>query len=216
MIQFNLLPDVKLEYLRTERTKRTVILISSLVGGVAFAIFLLLFTLVNVGQKQHLANLQKDIATDKKTLQEVPNIAKILTIQNQLNTLPGLHNKKPVTSRVLGFVQQLTPSGASISKLDIKWEENSMTIEGTADSLAVVNTMVDTIKFTEATVQASAVDNASPENKEPFTEVVLQTFAVSNSAGVKKPVTYTINFKYDPIIFSNDYVVSLAVNGGRQ
>lgn len=216
MIQFNLLPDVKLEYIRAERTKRTVMLISMLVGGVALTIFVLLFALVNVSQKGHLSNLQDDIAADKKTIQEVPNIAKILTVQNQLNTLPGLHDQKLVTSRVIGYVKQLTPAGANISNLNVKWEENTMTIEGNADSLAVVNTFVDTLKLTEATIQDTRVDNASPENKRPFSEVVLQTFSVSTTESGEKPVSYTIVCKYDPVIFSSNHAVSLAINGAEQ
>ena len=70
MIQFNLLPDIKLEYIKAKRMKRSVILISSVVGGSAFAIFILLFLVVNVAQKQHLSNLQADLDNDKKVLQE--------------------------------------------------------------------------------------------------------------------------------------------------
>ena len=63
MVQFNLLPDVKLEYLKTQKTKRTVLLGVISVTALAVFIFILLFLIVNVFQKQHLANLDKNIET---------------------------------------------------------------------------------------------------------------------------------------------------------
>jgi hypothetical protein len=95
MIQFNLLPDVKQQYIRAKRMKRTAIVVSFLVAASSVFVFVMLFLSVYVFQKKHIDNVNNDIQASVKTLKETPNLNKILTIQNQLNTLPSLHAQKP-------------------------------------------------------------------------------------------------------------------------
>lgn len=219
MIQFNLLPDIKLEYIKAQRTKRTVIFLSTIIAGAALALFIMLFLLVNVAQKQHLGNLQEDIDTSKKTLEQQPELGKILTIQNQLNSITGLHEQKPVASRVYTYIHQITPTEATIATLTVNFAEQTIQIEGNADSLAVVNKYVDTLKFT--TFNASPFDDNSnsetKSNAQAFSEVVLSEFSVDGTgqSGGKKPASYTIQLKYDPIIFSDASKVELIVPAGK-
>ncbi len=215
MIQFNLLPDVKLDYIKARRTKHTVIVLSSVISGSALALLVLMFLVVNVAQKQHLSSLNDDIESNKKSLQAKPELAKILTIQNQLNSLSGLHEQKPVVSRTFGYIQQVTPANASIDTVTINFAEQTISIEGAANALATVNTFVDTLKFT--TFTATATDQqaqSSPTNTPAFSEVVLGDFAVvTASAGLdpNKVATYSITLKYDPLIFSDANTVKLVV-----
>ncbi len=213
MIQFNLLPDVKLEYIKARKTKHAVLVMSTLVGSVAFTIFVLLFVVVNFAQKNHLSNVESDIASSKKELQSKEDLAKILTIQNQLNSLPGLHDQKPVATRVLGYVQQLTPKNISISSLDVNFADQTIQIEGSAESLATINTFVDTLKFTNYVTTDGQDSTKTSDPTEAFSEVVLASFGVngSNQGDKNKSASYTITFKYDPIIFQGDQNVSLQV-----
>lgn len=217
MIQFNLLPDIKLQYIKAQRTKRTVILLSTIVAGSALAIFVLMFLVVNVAQREHLGNLQKDIDTGKKELQSKQNLSEILTIQNQLNSLPGLHSKKPVATRVYSYIQQVTPQNVSISSLKVNFTEQTMEITGSADSLAAVNTYVDTLKFTTFKAQAADPDSGDSDTatNNAFSEVVLSNFGLSsgqNAAQGSKPASYTITLKYDAIIFDDSKTATLITN----
>jgi ABC-type lipoprotein release transport system permease subunit len=81
MIQLNLLPDVKIEYLRTNRNKRLVIGISLIVIVASIGILLLLASIVYGFQKKNLSDLNKDIATYNKQLKDTPELDKVLTIQ---------------------------------------------------------------------------------------------------------------------------------------
>ena len=215
MIQFNLLPDVKIEYIKARRTKRTVILSSVLVAGASVALFLLFFSVVNVAQKQHLKHLQSDIESSKKELQAKPDLAKILTIQNQLGSLPSLHQQKPVASRAFTYIQQLTPQKVSISDFTVNFTDQTIKIEGSADALASVNTFADTLKFTNFTLtdSQSTESNNTPTDLSPaFSEVVLSSFDVAKASQDKnKAITYTITLKYVPEIFSGDKVAKLQV-----
>lgn len=200
MTQFNLLPDVKLEYLRTQRLQRLVVSVSILAGAVALVVFLIMVLTVDVWQKKTISDLKGDIKTSSKQLQDTPGLNKILTIQNQLGALGSLHDAKPVTPRLFGFLSQVTPTDVTISNMSTDFTAYTMSISGDAPSLDAVNTFVDSLKFTKYTVTGSS-------DKTPaFSDVVLATFSRDNS-GAK----YNITLTYDPKIFSTASEVQLVV-----
>lgn len=201
MTQLNLLPDVKLEFLRSTRQKRLVVGISLLVAAASLAIVLILASIVYVIQKKSIGDLDTDIATYNKQLKDTPDLDKVLTIQNQLNSLPGLHDQKPVVSRLFGYLTQLTPAAASISQYDIDYAQNLMTIAGSAKSLDVANTFIDTLKFTDF-----KQGSTGGEQKKAFSNVVMSQFN-RNTSGA----TYTITLNYDPAIFNSSDTVTLVV-----
>ncbi len=198
MIQFNLLPDVKLEYIRAERMKRMVMTIAILIATAAVVISIGLYVLVNVVQKGHLANLDKDIKRDSAKLKSTPNLDKILTVQNQLVSLPTLHQKKPNSSRFIGYLAQLTPAEAHVSQTNLDFSTNTVTLDGTAKSLEIVNKFVDTLKFTKYTA------GDGTEQKPAFSAVVMTSFGVD-----EKGATYQLSFTFDPLVFDNTKTVTL-------
>ncbi len=200
MIQFNLLPDVKLQFIKARRAKRVVMVVSALASGVVLTIFIALFMVVRVFQKQHSDNLTKDIKRDSHQLQATPELNKILTVQNQLGSLPELHNKKPVVSRLFNYLTQITPTQVNISKLDIDFEANSINITGDTDNLSTVNKFIDTIKFTDFNTSDGSKKGKS------FSDVVLVNFGRND-----KGATYNIVLVFDPVIFDTASEVTLTV-----
>ncbi len=200
MIQFNLLPDVKLEFIRTRRMKRTVTGLAIIASGISLAIFITLFVVVHVVQRQHIDNLTKDIENGVAELKAIPDIDKVLTVQNQLGSLTPLHEDKPAASRVLNYLGQVTPAEASISTVSVNFEENTMSISGAAGSLVTVNKFADTLKFTTYVV------GDSTDQKPVFSEVVLSNFGVGEQGA-----SYQLDFKFDPEIFKNTQEVKLSV-----
>lgn len=199
MIQFNLLPDVKLEYVKAQRTKHTVISAAVISAASAFAVFLLLFLIVHVVQKVSLNNLNDDIKEYSAELSGTPDLPKILTIQNQLSALPNLHSAKPSASRAFTYIQQVTPTEVVINDLTIDYDNSTVSISGEAPSLDKVNTYVDTLKFT--TYDA---DEATGERA--FSDVVLTQFTKSPTGS-----TYTIGANFNPVIFDNTTEVELTI-----
>lgn len=199
MIQFNLLPDVKLEFIKARRNKRLVMLSASLVTAVSFTVVILLTTYVYGFQKTHLSNLSEEIERDSDEIKETPDIDKILAIQSQLGALPSLHEQKPVASRITEYISQLTPANASISRLEVNFAEMTMKFEGTANTLGTVNKFVDTLKFTEY---------KGEEDRKPraFSDVVLSSFGQEEDH-----TSYTIDLKFDMTIFAFSSDVSLSV-----
>jgi hypothetical protein len=201
MIQFNLLPDVKQQYIRAKRLKHSVILISLLAAAASLFVFVMLFLTVYVFQKTHLKNLDNDIQASTKTLKDTPNLTKILTIQNQLHNLPALHEQKPAASRLAGYFSQLTPTQVSIGELEVNFDEKTMVIKGGAEDLLSINKFVDSIKFTTL-VEAGN----EQKDRKPFSDVVLKEFTRNEDE-----TTYTLNLSFDPVIFDNTKTVSLTV-----
>ena len=200
MIQFNLLPDIKIQYLKAKRQKHVIVLVATIATLASLGIFILLLTTVFVLQKKNISDLNKDIKSSSEELKSVDDLNKILTVQNQLGALTGLHDEKVVSSRLLDYLTQVTPATASVSKLEVDYATNTMSITGNAAALSIVNTYADTLKFTKF------VTGENTEERNAFSEVVLSSFNRDN-----KGSTYEISLKFDPAIFENSEQVALRV-----
>lgn len=217
MIQFNLLPDVKLEYLRTSRIKRTVMVIAGITGSVALVVFITLLLSVRVLQKNQLNKLDKEVKGHIAELKSVPDIDKILTVQNQLNRLTPLHDQKPAVDRLFGYLTQITPDTANISNLEMDFTDTKkLKIEGKADNFNTINKFADQIKFTEysitytedeikegkkgtCTIREISYDQESRKQVcVAFADVVLTGYSVSEEA-----TTYELDFVFDPLLFDS-------------
>jgi hypothetical protein len=203
-IQFNLLPDIKIQYLKAKRQKHLVMLGSIAAIIVALAVFVTLITVVYGLQKKNIKDLNTDITAASNELKATKDLNKILTVQNQLRVLPTLHDQKVVSSRLYEYLSQVTPVDASIAKLNIDFELSTMTIAGTVtnvpSTLSVVNTYVDTLKFTDYTTK-----NVK-QAKRAFSDVVLASFTKDATS-----TSYNITLKFDPLIFNGTEDVELKV-----
>ncbi len=203
MIQLNLLPDIKQEFIKARRMKRLVMSVSVLLAATSFIIFVVLILTVKVVQRNDISNIDKDIKKQSAQLKGTTNLSQILTVQNQLNSLPSLNSQKPATSRLFVFIKQLTPNNVNITSLDINYTLFTVTFTGTADSADTINTFVDTLKFTTYDIVAS---DSSKSSAKAFSSVVLTSFDRT-----KTQATYTISFTFDPLIFDNTNTTTLVV-----
>lgn len=196
MIELNLLPDVKLEYIKSQRSRRFVISLSVLASAAALVLLGVLLS-VNGLQKKHLNDLSNDITKQSNTLKNEKDINKILTVQNQLASLSALHQAKPDAAKLSDYLNQITPAEDSISSLAIDFVANTFQVQGASNSLSSVNKFVDTLKFT--TYKTSTNTSAQPA----FSNVVLTSFSVnSGTKDASTAVNYTLNFSYNPDIFN--------------
>jgi hypothetical protein len=202
MIQFNLLPNVKLEYVKAQRTKHLLTLISIIVSLAALGILGVSIFSVDVVQKKSLSDLNGDIKKYSNQLKDVKDLDKILTVQNQLSTLTSLHDQKPVASRLFGYLSQVTPKQVGLDKLTVNFKENTMVLGGSAPSLDFVSTYTDTLKATNYKVDGGATKHA-------FSNVVLSNFSRD-----QRGASFTITLSFDPAIFSSQNTVSLIVPVG--
>lgn len=190
MVQFNLLPDIKIQYIKARRLKRLIATVATAIMIFSAAVAILLFVFVNLLQAKHLKDLNRDIARNSAQISNSKDLNKILTIQNQLRSLPGLHAKKPITSRLFSYLGQVTPTNVSIASTHADLTANTISLTGSADKLESVNRFVDTLKFTQFTKKNET------NTPRAFSKVVLTVFGKSD-----KGASYTIDLAFDPFIF---------------
>lgn len=204
MIQFNLLPDVKVASIKANRLKRIMMIVSVLVIIFSIAIVILSYSFVAV-QKRHVGNLDKDITRLIAEIESIPELENILTVQNQLRSLPQLYAGRPAVNRLPQYLDQTTPTKVSLSRLSVDFSTSSFNIVGRADSLETVNLYVDTLKQTFFKVGKDGTP------AQAFTGVVLSSFGRDD-----KGAGFTIAFTFDPLIFDNSQDISLVIGSAAQ
>jgi Tfp pilus assembly protein PilN len=201
MIQFNLLPDIKIQYLKARRQKHLVMLGSTVVIIASVAVLAVFISIVFGLQKKNIADLSRDIKGKSSQLKSTKNLNRMLTVQNQLTSLPALHDNKPVVSRLYTYITQLAPTDASVARLQIDFTKNTISVNGAAGSLGTINSFTDGLKFATYTTA-----DAPKAHKKAFSDVVLSTFGRDN-----KGASYTIDATFDPVLFSEKSDVTLTV-----
>ncbi len=192
-VQFNLLPDVKLDYLKAQRSRNTIISAAIMISIVSFVVFLITFFSVSVIQHSQQKTLDSQIATASKKLNGLTGLDQVLTVQNQLTTLVQLHTDKHISSRIFTYLPQVSPSNVQIGRLSLDLSANTLQLDGTAPSQLAVNTFIDTLKFTTYTTPSSTTP------KPAFPSVVLTSFSVGSGTS-----NYSLTIGFDPVLFANN------------
>lgn len=193
-VQFNLLPDIKMTHVKTQRTSNLVVTIALLVSAGAFALFVILFVTVNLVQKKLLSDADADIKRLTSELQSKPGISEQLTAQNQLKSLTALHQSKHIASRIFTYLPQVTPARVGIGQVSLDFSAGKLAIDGTADSQLDVNKFVDTLKFTTFSVGNGGASNRA------FSKVVQTSFTINEP----DQISYTLTIDFDPNLFANN------------
>lgn len=201
MIELNLLPDVKKEFIRAQRTRNTVISIAILATIGAAAIIVLLAMTVYVLQTATI-NLQTQSIKDKaKALQGKQEINKYLTVQNQLQNIDALHTTKPLYSRAFNYVQSLNPAApnnVALTEMTLTAEGASLEIEGTANNFAALAVFKTTLE--NAALQYKQ-DGSDEQLETPlFDTVTLLEASVANIEG-RLLTVFRIKLVYPEDIF---------------
>lgn len=206
MIQLNLLPDIKLEFVKAQRTKRLVMTVSVLISAAAIGLLVLLFVF-NLGQKHIISSNNSKITSYASILKSKPNINTILTIQNQLQNINQLHSQKPDVDRMFStYLNSLTPGNVEINNFTIDYTTDTITLTGTADSLATINTYVDIFKNTTFSI------GSSKDTTPAFSNVVLSSYGIeASSKDPNQAASFNINFTFNPTIFSITDIISLNI-----
>lgn len=203
MIGLNLLPDVKKEFLKAQRTRNTVIGISILSIFIAGGLTVFLALFVYVGQSTAITAVKGDIAKKQKTLEGKTEITKYLTIQNQLKSLKVLHSKdyKVLYSRLLDYLPQLNPSAPNnvqLGSVKVMTEGASIGIQGTTQDFHAI----DTFKSTLENARFSYKSGNDTVEVALFSEVILSSAALSRDNNNRSNVAFEFELTYSSEIFS--------------
>lgn len=151
MIELNLLPDIKQEFVHAKRQKRLVIVFMILIslGSIAVVVLLGLYSYVAQPVRQNFAD--GDIRKLSKELEGKKNLVRDLTIQNQITTINELHAGKVVYGRLFDYLKTLNPeqpNNVSISKVTITTLDGkgAILLEASAKDYQAVAVFKDTLQ----------------------------------------------------------------------
>lgn len=212
MIQFNLLPDIKKEYIKAKETKLMVVSVSTLVTVGSLGLTLLLYVYVFFIQQIQINMLTSDIKKKGESLSSVPELSKYLTIQNQLASLPALHAQKGYYLRLFDFLPTLNPSkpdDVKLSSLQMATLDKSIGLTGTSGSFQSLNTFTDTLR--NAMVSYQQQGSTAPQSGKVFSSVYVQSSALSRTAN-GLIVSFSIKTVYNDYVFdTGNSAVSVSV-----
>ena len=203
MIELNLLPDVKLHYVRAQKARRRVISIVS-VGGIAAVGLVVLFAIyVYAIQPVRGLVIDNGIKDSQKKLASVKDLNNYLTIQQQLKDLPGLHQAKPIYSRIISYLPILnpgTPNNIRITELgvDSSIDANGLTIEAYAPTYTAATVFESTLK----SAQFTYTNGGDTQTVPLFSSVKLSNTSLGQDANGNKVVTFTVALTVDTNAFA--------------
>jgi len=201
MVQLNLLPDVKKEYLKSQKTKALVISGSILVTLAAIAIAILLFIYANVIQLIQVNIINDDIKNKSKQVSDIKDVDKYLTIQNQLKALPDLHDQKGIYSRLFTFMPILNPgppNNVKLAILNLSTADKSILLNGTTASFESLKVFVDTLTNAQVAYKERGADQSKTEAM--FDSVSVQSSSLARVNNVST-VSFTIRLTYKESVF---------------
>ncbi len=215
MIEINLIPDVKQELLRAQRARAVVISGSIITCIVAGAIVTLLALYVFGFQTVRSVIADQSIKDGNKTLSQVEDLSKMLTIQNQLSKINTLNADKKLDSRVFDVLAAIippAPNEVKFSKVTLNTEDKTISLEGQTrayDSMEVFK------KTVESSVVVYSLDGVETQ-VDLASEVNTTGVSYGEDGNGQKVLRFVLSFTYPPELFSakNPVVtLKLSING---
>lgn len=208
MIELNLLPDVKQEFVHAKRQKRLVVSVMVLTSIVSVGVVVLLGFYAYIGQnvRQGLAN--SAIESKSKELKAKKNIVRDLTIQNQLSSITKLHEQKPVYGRLFDYLKTLnpeTPNNVSISKVNITPTEdgtNELQIEASAKDYQAITVFKDTLENAQVQYVDPESDTKDKVKAPLFSSVVISDTGIGKDSSGNQVASFKVALQYDPNAFA--------------
>lgn len=217
MVQLNLLPDVKKEFLQAQRTRNSVITICIFVS-VVFVGVLVVLAVIMGGQAITKNVVTNDIKKNAATIQNTEELNEYLTVQNQLSHIDALKEVQPVYSRLFDYLVKLNPASPNNVELTSVKVTNSVASGGTANSIELQGSTanfasLDVFKTTLQNAKISYTDkDGNKVTDQPlFNTVTVKEASISRSTDEGR-VNFTIDVEYNPEAFDNsakDFVLTV-------
>ncbi|MBC7764729.1 hypothetical protein H7Y29_03350 [Microbacteriaceae bacterium] len=202
MIEINLIPDVKQEFIRAQKMRNFTITASILTGLAAGAVVVILGLLLGA-QALHETLARGEVNTQFKKLQSVENIDNVLTIQNQLSKISSINNSKTIDSRlfdVLTAVSPAAPNDIKVASVQLNPIDKVLTIEGSASNgYAATETFRKTILNTTLESTTDGQKTSLPLAE----DVLLGETSYGEGADGAKVLRFTLSFTYAEGLFDN-------------
>lgn len=202
MIEINLVPDVKQELIRAERTRASVISLAILISIIAGVVVVLLALYV-FGAQTVRSVLQDNAIKDESTkLANVEDLDKTLTVQNQLSKLKTAHADKSIDSRLFDLIVAVNPPAPNdikVTTLTLGATDKVVTVEGQSiNGYGVVEIFRKTIEETKLVYVEDEEEKSIPI----ASNINLSETSYGEDSEGRKVLRFTLSFTYDPIVFA--------------
>ena len=203
MIKLNLLPEIKREYLRAKQVERRVVGIAILSMVVAGGLVVVGTLWVYGAQEVYKKLLTDEITKNLTTLKSTKDIDKYVTIQNQLASLDGLHDKKTITSRLFDIVPRLNPkapNSVKLTSINVDTIGTTIVFEGETTSFTGLQTFRDTLENAKFSYRQDAEDKLTEDKLFSGTVINSQSLATRQETN-QTYVSFKVTATYNPTIF---------------
>ncbi len=171
----NLLPDIRLAKLRARRNRHLAVGVATIVCVISASVVLLLLLLIGA-QNIRLAQINNNIKNKQAELDQITNLADIVTLQQHLDSLPGLYNSRIHLSRFFKVLVAVSPKELTVSKLELD-SLNTLKVSGQSRNFATVNKLV------------KALEASTQDGRPNFDNIVLES--LTNESVNKAAFTLT-------------------------
>ena len=210
MIELNLVPDVKREYIKAQHQRTMAVTVSIFAGLAAAGVVVLLGVLIGV-QAARDKLTDNAITTESNNLKELDkkyNLSSMLTIQNQLTQLSSQNDNRTMESRifdVLTAINPPSPNDVKFSSIKLDPSAKTISLEGkAANGYGAVDILKKTItnqnfEYTKGTQS----QDAQPQKVALTSNVNIVSTNLSQDDSSGHTVVFSIIFTYADDLFSN-------------
>ncbi len=213
MIQINLIPDVKLDLIRTQRHRNAVISVAmiAMIATISIVILIAFYVFGAQALRDKMAN--DNISKEEKNLLSIEDLDKNVTIQNQLATIDKTHEEKLMTSRIFGILNVLrqpgTPNEVNILSFAMSKQDGTISLVAQTKTrgFEAADIFKKNIEALRVTYKPLNDDGTVPESKENEQQVTFATEVnlsspTANQSDSTDSVSFNISFKYNEEVFS--------------
>lgn len=202
MIEINLIPDVKQEFIHAQRLRAKVISMSILGMLAAISLVVVLGALLGAEAVRN-AVADSSISSEYKKMQANADLKDVVTIQNQLANIPILDQSKTMSSRLfdaLSAINPQAPNNVKMTNVILDPTAKTISIEGTA---ANSYTATDAFKKTILNATISYTQDGTTATTPLTTDVTLGETSYGEDSSGNKVLRFKLTFSYPDQLFSN-------------
>ena len=136
MFEINLIPNVKFEMVKAQKSRNIIALFCVFIG-IAIAVVLLVLGGIKAGQDITIGAKKSQITTSAQVIDSFSNLDSFLTVQSQLNSLSEISDSRKLLSRIFGIIWVFAPTNGDVVKysdVNINFEESTISFEAQADA----------------------------------------------------------------------------------
>lgn len=218
MIQLNLVPEVKLKLIKSQRQRNLIIVISFFLVSISVGLVIITVMFVLGYQPLEISNKKQSIKTEFENLKDKePELNKIVTLQSQLSAIDSSHENKLKTSRLIDILAILssknTDNAVTISSFNFSKEDNSISLTARTDkkgfdAAEIFKKNLEALQINYKEIDENGKVSKSNEDKpDPIkfaSDVVLAELGTTDDQNGSNNVSFGLSFKYEPKVFSPD------------